>query len=120
MDHCCARCGYNNGWLELEFRAKLQGARIVGGGGLSEVRVRRVCINGTEFRVVEDIKVLETQFKFWPFTSCEWNGFEQGPVEIEESGEVNRIFSCIAKALIPAAIPGSDRHPGQQYRCRYM
>jgi hypothetical protein len=49
---------------ELELRPKLQGARIVGRGDLSEVQIPGVLIDVVELRVVEDVEILEPQFQF--------------------------------------------------------
>ena len=60
-----------------------------------------------KLRVVEDVEVFEPQFQARP-SLFEWNGFEQGPIEVEESRPHDHVFSGIAKALVWA------RHPREQ------
>jgi hypothetical protein len=46
-------------FLEVELPPKLYGARIVGGGDLSEVLIARVLIDVIKLRVIENIEELE-------------------------------------------------------------
>src|SRR5882757_8751790 len=95
----------------MEFGAKLDRARVVSSGNLSEVCVRGISIEAviartTELRVVENVEALEPQFQVRPpLFECE--GFEQGHVEIDQARSHDRVFPGSAKALVGPAIPGS-------------
>ena len=92
---------------EAQLRPKLQDAWVVRRGHVSEVPIIRARIDTKEFGVVESIEGLESQFKFHPFRDR--NGFEQRQVEVEEAGPNDRVFPCVAKALVGTAIPRGDR-----------
>src|ERR1700733_4768101 len=94
---------------EIELPAKLQATGIGGIGYLSEVAVRKGCIEAAKLGVVERVEGFEPQFQSRALASCKRNGLEQGRVEVESSWSNNGIPLGVAKALISAAEPWRDR-----------
>jgi hypothetical protein len=81
----------------MELRAKLQGARIVGRGHLSEVPVPGVLIDALELRVVEDVEELEPQFQARPFGSLNGMVLNRDQLKLKSPGPTTASFPALPK-----------------------
>ncbi len=101
----------------MKLGAKLQGARIVGAGHLSEVRVGGVLIEAViacaaELGVVENVEELEAQFQTRQSSLSESNGFVEGPLKLTNPGPTTASFPALPKPwpkFLP--LPGFPHSP---------
>ena len=95
--------------LKSEFTPELKDSRIVGGSHLAKFAVGSFPVQTLKFCVVEGVEGFRADFEMYAIRWGQWEGFEKGPIEVEEPWPNNGILACGPKSLVGAALPWSNR-----------